>query len=351
MKKILSSLLATTSLLTLLVGCGNTPQLTSSAALASGRAPLQMQAANGMRSFNAQTSNTKLRIATYNIRNLFDGIANPAQDAALVASGEQAEKAKPEKELIALSESFHDINADIVALQEVESQPVLSQFRDKYLRDMGYKEVVLVEGNDQRGIDVALMSRYPISDVKSHKEVRFNVPGQGVQGFSRDLLQLRVNGPNNYKFTVFVAHLKSHHGDGPADIKRQAEAEKAREIIAAFQQANPGENVILMGDLNDPHTSQFLAPLVNPQVSGLGMHDVIAEELGVSESVFTYHPQKYRSRIDFIMMNENMIKEYQPKSVKLYKPYKQGDAWQKLYFYNASDHIPVTVDLDIAQDR
>ncbi len=351
MKKILSSLLATTSLLTLLVGCGNTPQLTQSAALASGRAPIQMQAANGIRSFGAQTSNTKLKIATYNIRNLFDGIPNAMQNEALVATGEQAEKAKPEKELIALGESFHDINADVVALQEVENISVLTQFRDKYLSDMGYKEVILIEGNDQRGIDVALLSRYPVSNVTSHKDARFNVPGQGVQGFSRDLLQLRVNGPNNYKFTVFVAHLKSHHGDGPADIKRQAEAEKAREIIAAFQKANPGENVVVMGDLNDPHTSQHLAPLVNPQVSGLGMHDVIAEELGVQDWVYTYHPQKYRSRIDYIMMNNNMIKEYQPKSVQLYKPSKQGNDWQKLYFFNASDHIPVTVELDVSQDR
>ncbi len=354
MRQVLASLLATTTLISVLSACGNSQlppaALRSNAALQSQSAVRSMTAGTAARPANV------MRVATYNIRNLFDGIANPVARnvqlspmAMAEAAAEGAEKAKPEKELQALSASFHDINPDIVGLQEVENKSVLTSFRDRYLNDMGYKEVVLIEGNDERGIDVALLSRYPVTSVKSHKDVRFNVAGQGSQGFSRDLLQVRIQAPN-YPVTVFVAHLKSQHGAAQADAKRRAEAEAANRIISEFQKANPRENVIVMGDFNDQYNTAEIAPLVSPQ-SGLGLTDIIHTELGAGETVFTYHPQKFRSRIDYMLLNDSMKREYMPQSVRLHKPFKEGDTWKKLYFYDASDHIPVTLDFDISQDR
>lgn len=355
MRKLLSSLIAATALISGLSACGG-PQM-SPAAL---RGPLMQSQRAGapLRAMNGSARPAgQLRIATYNIRNLFDGKPNPvlrnkplSPMAAAEAVAEGAEQAKPEKELQALSVSMHDINADVLGFQEVESKATLTQFRDRFLQDMGYKEVVLLEGNDDRGIDVALFSRYPVTNVKSHKDVRFEVPGQGMQGFQRDLLQVRIQGPNNYAFTVFVAHFKSHHGGAASDVIRRAETEAANRIIREFQQANPRENVIMMGDFNDSPDKAPLQPLLSPQ-SGLGFRDVIFDELGAGETVFTYHPKQYRSRIDYLLLNQNMIREYMPKSVTLHKPYKEGEAWKKLYFYDASDHIPVTIDLNIAQDR
>jgi endonuclease/exonuclease/phosphatase family metal-dependent hydrolase/predicted small lipoprotein YifL len=344
MRHLLTSLIATSTLLSL-IACGS-PQLPPSA--------LQVQRAPGVRSMSATgRPATNLRIATYNIRNLFDGKPNPGQPIIAADDAETAagpEQAKPEKELQALSVSMHEINADLIGMQEVESKATLTAFRDRFLKDMGYQEVVLVEGNDERGIDVALFSRYPVLNVKSHKDVRFPVQGQGIQGFNRDLLQVKIQGPNNYTFTVFVAHLKSQHGEAVADAKRRAEAEAANRIIREFQQANPNENVVMMGDFNDTFQTAEIAPLVSPQ-SGLGFTDIINQDLGAGPEVFSYHPSKYRSRIDYILLNQNMKREYINKSVKLYKPLKDGNTWQKLYFYDASDHIPVTIDLDLSQDK
>lgn len=345
MKKVLSILLAS-SVLSSLIACGGSNPQSFAAMNMMGSAP-QMNAMrapvmfNGMN--NASTGSAKMRLATYNIRNLFDGIQNP---------GKEPEKAKPEKELQALSEAMHHINADVMGLQEVESKEVLTQFRDRFLGDMGYREVVLIEGNDARGIDVALFSRYPVLDVKSHKDARFDVPGQGVMGLSRDLLQVRLQGPNNYIFTMFVTHLKSHHGDAPADVRRHAEALKVREIIDQFSAQNPRENVVLVGDFNDPPRSPHIGPITQPPArGGMNLTDLILQDLGEQDWVYTYHPQKYRSRIDYILLNDNMKNEYIPRSVQLYKPHKEGNDWKELYFYNASDHIPVTVELDVSTDR
>lgn len=339
MKKAIFSLLATSFLTTLISGCGAPRNMP--ATFANPAAQFQARSA----SFGAFSTGTtaaqsgKMRLATYNVRNMFDGIKDNPNNPD--------ERAKPTKEYEALSESIHKINADVIGFQEVESKAVLTQFRDKYLQDMGYQEVVLIEGNDGRGIDVALFSRFPVTNVTSHKEARFEVPGQGTAGFSRDLLQVQIRPSANYQFTMFVGHLKSQHGGATADVRRLAEATKAQEIINNFQQANPRENVVVVGDFNDTVETREIAPLVH----GTNTVDVIGQDLGAGNTVYTYHPQKYRSRIDYILLNQNMINEYIPKSVNLHKPYKNSAGWQDLNFYNASDHIPVTIDLNIAQDR
>jgi endonuclease/exonuclease/phosphatase family metal-dependent hydrolase len=340
-KSLFSRLIASAALVSLVTACGSQVSPAAFAPMNPQMAPVGAMNVRAMNA-SARTQGT-MRVATYNIRNLFDGVQNP---------GKEPEKAKPERELQALAQSMRDINSDVIGFQEVESLETLTAFRDKYVADMGYKYVVLVEAHDPRGIDVALFSRFPVTNVKSHADLKFPVPGKPApEGFSRDLLQARIQGPNNYNFTLFITHLKSQHGEGVADIKREAEARQAQAIIRAFQQANPRENFIVLGDFNDTPDAPHIAPLVNPQVSGLGTTDIILKDLGNGPNVFTYHPQKYRSRIDYLLVSSTMMNEYVPKSVRLYKPYKQGETWQKLYFYDASDHIPVTADFNITTDR
>jgi mRNA deadenylase 3'-5' endonuclease subunit Ccr4 len=55
-----------------------------------------------------------------------------------------------------------DADADILCLQEVDSMPALQAFEYGYLYRMvgnGYRQKYLVEGNDSRGIDVAVLMR------------------------------------------------------------------------------------------------------------------------------------------------------------------------------------------------
>ena len=51
---------------------------------------------------------------------------------------------------------------DIVALQEVENLAVLERLRTDYLAAADYLPGILIEGNDNRGIDVAFLSRLPL---------------------------------------------------------------------------------------------------------------------------------------------------------------------------------------------
>ncbi|MBK23074.1 MAG: hypothetical protein CME70_03620 [Halobacteriovorax sp.] len=73
---------------------------------------------------------------------------------------------------------------DIIVLQEVENFRVLKMLRDVALKGEGYKEIVLIEGPDSRGIDVGILSKFPLAkkakihhvDLAPHFPRRPNTP-------------------------------------------------------------------------------------------------------------------------------------------------------------------------------
>jgi len=266
-----------------------------------------------------------LVIATYNVENLFDGIPDNPRN--------KKERAKPKKELRALADTLHQINPDVVVMQEVESLKTLKAFQDKYLKDMGYAEPVLIEGNDPRGIDVALLTRLKVESQVTHKDYKFQVENR-KRGFSRDLLQVTLKADTGYRFTVFATHLKSKLGGKESDTVRQAEAQAIQTLLADFQKKDPKANFVLMGDFNDEPHSLPLKPLLSPK-NPVGLKDIAAADLGIKPTVFSYHPKKYRSRIDYILVSPAMLPEYRAKSVHILSTPEA---------YWASDHLPIVAE-------
>ena len=61
-----------------------------------------------------------------------------------------------------------DTTPDVIAFQEIENINALKDIFYK-LKDEGYIDYVLIEGNDYRGIDNAYLSKYKIQKTKQHK--------------------------------------------------------------------------------------------------------------------------------------------------------------------------------------
>ena len=79
------------------------------------------------------------------------------------------EKTKDAKlnNLVQEIKNYDTFGPDILALQEVENSNILSQLFS-LLKPYGYKYFALVEGNDYRGIDNAIISKFKIIDTKLH---------------------------------------------------------------------------------------------------------------------------------------------------------------------------------------
>ena len=85
---------------------------------------------------------------------------------------------------------IRDLNPDILGVVEAENRVVLKHFSDAELRTSGptprilFPHLMLIDGNDDRGIDVALLTQagYPLGAVRSHID---DTDDRGVV-FSRD---------------------------------------------------------------------------------------------------------------------------------------------------------------------
>ena len=239
-----------------------------------------------------------VRIATFNVENLmtrfdFTGFRNQARQDRVLRLFDIRNEAEyhrlEEARAIALTDdsrqqsalAIADADADILCLQEVDNLDALRAFEYGYLFRMvgnGYRQHYLIEGNDTRGIDVAVLMREETRDgrkiecvdVRSHAGASYREFGlfspalpEGMTPddriFKRDCLELdlRIGGR---PLTLYVVHFKSM-GPGRDGLDgrtstmpiRIAEAGAVRHIIEKRFGAGhtASKNFAICGDMND----------------------------------------------------------------------------------------------------
>jgi len=190
--------------------------------------------------------------------------------------------AKEASETKTVADRILNMNVDVLAVQEVEDIDTLREFNRVHLEGM-YPQLVLLEGNDPRLIDVGLLSKFPLGAVTSWQHaVHPEDPGQKV--FGRDLLEVQILNPTRTRvlFTVFNAHLKSHYvdfreetdsGDKANRVRRRRQSEAIAAIVKS--RTRPRTKYAIVGDMNDPPDSPELAPFVRDPELGLtnGLQD------------------------------------------------------------------------------
>jgi endonuclease/exonuclease/phosphatase family metal-dependent hydrolase len=193
---------------------------------------------------------------------------------------------------------------------------------------LGYENVVLFEGNDARGIDVAVLSRLPVGPVTSYRHVTYHDPDGRPAHFRRDLLRVRIEPPAAQNFDMFVMHLKSKR-DGPAaEAMRLGEAAAARAILDQVLRDDPEACFVLCGDMNDTFDSEPVRTLVGSGPASLPCFFSDIPE----EQQITFNQEPYRSMIDFIFCSPAMAKRYAPGSYQVYPGTVES---------SGSDHNPI----------
>lgn len=301
-----------------------------------------------------------IRLATYNILNLFDESDDPALSGKFDDWYDQDRvlRAKPEAERKAVADTIRRLDADVICLEEIESYEALVEFRDQFLPDMGYEYVVSIDVGQERGIENAVMSRFPLSDAKVwpglelggvHPEKYGNqknwYAGEPIT-FRRSPLRVSVQIPADksssgrpYDLTLFVVHHKSGYYNG---YWREKEAAKVVEFIAQMEREQPGVNIAVLGDFNAQHDAPELKTYLDA-----GMIDLFGDEKGYPvEPRLTHESDR---RIDFILMNQNLANEADTaKRLVLGTPLRaKGADYRSVAAPEgyASDHLPVSVDI------
>ncbi len=269
-------------------------------------------------------------VATYNVKNLFDRHDDPyTWDERTIPVP------KPMDEVRALADVIRVIDADILALQEVESRGVLRRFRNGLLKDLRYGPPVHYEGNDMRGIDVAVLTGFTVGPVTSYRHLVFERENGEEGRFSRDLLRVRVYPRPDFWFDLYVVHFKS--GSKKEDrIKREAEARAAREILDRELEQDSRYRFLIVGDFNDKRESGTIGII---EGTGDTKLSCLTDEVE-SDDLDTFFRDSRKARFDYMFCSPSMYENYVEGSVRVMR----GDEAER-----ASDHRPVVASFSIPE--
>jgi endonuclease/exonuclease/phosphatase family metal-dependent hydrolase len=248
-----------------------------------------------------------------------------------------------------------DLKADVIGVIEVESRPALRDFNRLIIPAVNgtpFRYVMVIDGNDERGIDVGVVCRegYPIDMMRSHVDDETGDGGGAI--FSRDCPEYYVTTPKNNRLVVLVNHLKSKGYGDPAssDARRKRQAQRVKEIYEGLVKA--GEKFIaVIGDFNDTPESKPLHPLL----ADTDLKDAFTHH-SFDDGGFpgTYGSCGADNKIDYLLLSPALMAKVEQGGV-LRKGMWPGVRPKKWDVYDevkeksdaASDHAAVWVDIDI----
>ena len=246
-----------------------------------------------------------------------------------------------------------ELDPDVQVIVEVEDRMALERFNEYVLKQVTqeqgkawrFRHAMVIDGNDERGIDVGLLSKdgFEIEKMCSH----IDDEKEGGKVFSRDCAEYEISVPNGDPVLVMVNHFKSQRGGGHKRRKLQAEE------VAAIYEKRRGEGwkrIVIAGDLNDTPKGGTLDPLLaKTDLKDAGAHKgfVWGERNGTYETK--------NDQFDYLLLSPALSKAFKAGGVNrkgVWHGPKVKNAWEMLPTLTkedeaASDHAAVWVELNL----
>lgn len=247
-----------------------------------------------------------------------------------------------------------DLKADVLAVVEAESRPALASFNADIVGSLGgtpYQHVMLIDGNDTRGIDVGLLtqSQVIIGNMRSHVDDR---SGDHQLIFSRDCPEFELSLPSEERLLILVNHFKSkgYGTQASSNARRAMQAERVKRIYE--EAVARGETYIaVVGDFNDTPDSLALEPLLkNSDLKDAFAHPAF-DDGGFPG---TFGSCTASDKIDYLLLSPALFDKVSSGGVlrKGMWPGSRPKRWETYYElrkpHNAgSDHAAIWVDIDL----
>ncbi len=246
---------------------------------------------------------------------------------------------KPEHEKTALRRVIQQMDADVLAIQEIGGDAFLRELqRDLKSGAVNYPYATVLTAVDEAR-QVAVLSRIPFKSVRGHDNLDFKY-FDGRELVKRGMLEVRFDTPSG-ELAVFVVHFKSplteRRDDPNAELRRGREATAARDQVVALFPDPATARFLVMGDFNDGPADRAVRAF---QLRGDWRISLL---LPASDSRGETWTHRYRrndvySRIDHIMVSPGLRDAVVGEG---------GVIWDAPGVMTASDHRPVVVALSL----
>jgi endonuclease/exonuclease/phosphatase family metal-dependent hydrolase len=270
-----------------------------------------------------------VRVATFNVHLFFDTVC----DSGLCGATDFEKAATPaefDADVARVADAIAKLDADVVAVEEIETQHCLDEVA-KRLAQKGivYPIVHLGETGAAASVDVGILARGTLGEIRTHKDQPIKRPDGTTTTFSRELLEVRLTLADK-AMVMFAAHFRSQANDDPT--RRLAEAMAAHTIVSGVATELPDALVVLGGDLNDTPGSD---PLNALEAAGALVR--LAADIPVAaQATYTYAGQG--QAIDHLYAPPGTAARYVAGSARVVRDKATGGL-------GGSDHAALTADL------
>jgi len=245
-----------------------------------------------------------------------------------------------------------DVNADILLTVEVEDRLTLQRFNDQVLSaefGTSYPHNVLVDGTDERGIDLGVFSEFPIRAVRTHFD-EADPANPSSKLFSRDCPEFEIELPSAETLFLIGNHFKSKRNgdDQESKDRRQRQATGAAQIYVEARKRSL--STVVAGDFNDIPDSQPLQALLDIQGASNKLRDVMTHP-AYQGLPGTFGTGLQSGKFDYILLPPElweMVSQVGVERRGTYHPHKWTPYDTVTSEKNqASDHACVWVDLNL----
>lgn len=239
---------------------------------------------------------TKL-ISRHKVNGVMEDFVRPAGRSDWVGGIALKRNPIPIRAQISTAAVIEAVDADVQVVVEVEDRTTLERFAQNLLKAKPYAFNVLLDGNDDRGIDVGVLSRHPIGAIRTHV-FDADPANPKTRIFSRDCLEVEILLPGGKSLFVLANHFKSQGYGTQAsnDARRKLQADRVAAILGGYDLKK--EVVIVAGDFND--SRETTGPLTT-LLGTANLFDVINETFTDPLDRWTY---KDRKKIDYMLVSK-----------------------------------------------
>jgi predicted extracellular nuclease len=308
-----------------------------------------------------------LKVATFNVENLFKRFKfRKGEDASNLEGegwtiGDTKFEIHNDEEKRITGEAIKALDADVIAMQEVEDLDTVKRFRNDYLGGRkGYPFTLVIDGNDPRRIDVAMLSRYPLTNIQTYNHLWSSEIGWFV--FARDCLVADVLAPSGFTLTLFVNHFKSmldkkdkKNGRRKTRFKRIVQSQTVKQIVQSRFGPNAGDYpFIVLGDLNDYLETDDQGESGIAELVTWGQVVNVIDRLPEAERWTHYFKTKDQyKQLDYVLLSASLAgRNPHPPYIERRGLPKRAKRYPGKRFKNvgnnkpkASDHCPVLMEL------
>ena len=311
-----------------------------------------------------------LKIATYNVENLFDLHRSGHEYKEYIPNTKARWNTKNYNiKLKNIARVIKDIDADIIGLQEIESQQALKDLRFVLKQNGLYYQYYKIANYKETNIKVAFLSKVPF--VYTHE-----VAVQSSYKY-RNILEAKFK-INDKNLFILVNHWKSKAGPESMRIV------SAKKLLKRTQELGEDKNIILLGDFNSHYEENILFKRKrkhNDTDGVTGINDILntldykarASSVDVDEGDFynlwydTQIDERYsyiyrgkKEALDNILVSSSLLQQsnvyYKHNSIKAFKPsyllkgksiYRWQTSRKKPRIHRGkgySDHLAVTAE-------